>query len=215
MLPESGAYETTRPDPWFVITTTPRGGFLAGNSPPSRVVPILRPSQPLVSHLQDGDDVSETHMPVSRRRFCTSTCQAASGAALTVLIPACSGGSASPAGPSSTPSRLETMRGEFNGGTVRIMVGTSALANIGGAVLVESVAGVFLVARTDATAFSALDAVCTHQSCTITGQDGSTYVCPCHGSRYTRTGQVVGGPAPASLRRYATTFADGALTIAL
>ena len=41
-----------------------------------------------------------------------------------------------------------------------------------------------------ANAFTAIDAVCTHEGCTITGADGDTYVCPCHGSRYNRSGQV-------------------------
>jgi len=89
------------------------------------------------------------------------------------------------------------------------------LADVGGAVLVESTAGVFLIARTSASTFSAIDAVCTHEGCTITGADGATYVCPCHGSRYNRSGQVVHGPAMASLRRFSTTVADGVVTIAL
>jgi Rieske Fe-S protein len=66
-----------------------------------------------------------------------------------------------------------------------------------------------------ASAFTAIEAVCTHEGCTITGADGSTYVCPCHGSRYSRSGQVLAGPAKASLRQYATTFTDGIVTIAL
>jgi Rieske Fe-S protein len=40
-------------------------------------------------------------------------------------------------------------------------------------------------------------------------------VCPCHGSRYNRNGQVLAGPAKASLRQYVTTVADGVVTIAL
>jgi Rieske Fe-S protein len=91
----------------------------------------------------------------------------------------------------------------------------SALADVGGAALVESTAGVFLISRTSASTFSAIDAVCTHEGCTITGADGATYVCPCHGSRYSRSGQVMAGPAKASLRQYATTFTDGVVTIAL
>ena len=81
--------------------------------------------------------------------------------------------------------------------------------------LVESTAGVFLLARMSASAFSAIDAVCSHESCTVTGADGATYVCPCHGSRYNRSGQVLAGPARASLRQFATTFTDGVVTIAL
>jgi Rieske Fe-S protein len=89
------------------------------------------------------------------------------------------------------------------------------LADVGGAVLVESIAGVFLIARTNASTFSAIDAVCAHEGCTITGADDTTYVCPCHGSRYNRSGQVLAGPAKASLRQYASTFTDGVVTIAL
>jgi len=74
---------------------------------------------------------------------------------------------------------------------------------------------VFLVSRTSASGFTAIDAVCTHEGCTITGADGTTYVCPCHGSRYNRNGQVLAGPAKASLRQFATTFTDDVVTIAL
>jgi Rieske Fe-S protein len=45
--------------------------------------------------------------------------------------------------------------------------------------------------------------------------DGTTYVCPCHGSRYSRSGQVLAGPAKASLRQFSTAFTDGVVTIAL
>jgi Rieske Fe-S protein len=41
------------------------------------------------------------------------------------------------------------------------------------------------------------------------------YVCPCHGSRYNRNGQVQEGPARSSLRQYAATFANDVVTIAL
>ena len=92
---------------------------------------------------------------------------------------------------------------------------SGSLTEVGGAVLVDSIAGVFLLSRASASAFTAVDAVCTHEGCTINGQDGSVYVCPCHGSRYNRTGQVIAGPAKANLRQYATTFADGDVTIAL
>jgi len=45
--------------------------------------------------------------------------------------------------------------------------------------------------------------------------DGAIYVCPCHGSRYDRSGHVVLGPAQASLRQYPTSFAADVVTIAL
>jgi Rieske Fe-S protein len=98
---------------------------------------------------------------------------------------------------------------------VQTTVGGSALSQDGGAVLVESAAGKFLVARMSANTFAAVDAVCTHEGCTITGVSGTTYVCPCHGSRYSQSGKVLAGPATASLRQYPATFADGIVTIAL
>jgi cytochrome b6-f complex iron-sulfur subunit len=74
---------------------------------------------------------------------------------------------------------------------------------------------VFLVSRSSTSAFGALEAVCTHEGCTITGAAGDIYVCPCHGSRYSRSGQVVNGPAKANLRQYATSFSDGVVTISI
>jgi Rieske Fe-S protein len=139
----------------------------------------------------------------------------ASGTTLATLFSACAGGSSSPTSPSSMASVLTVSTGQFSGAGVRVTVGGSALDAMGGAVLVRSTAGVFLVSRVGASTFSAVDAVCSHESCTITGLDGSTYVCPCHGSRYNRNGQVLAGPAKASLRQFATTFTDGVVTIAL
>jgi cytochrome b6-f complex iron-sulfur subunit len=168
--------------------------------------------------------MSDTCTPVSRRRFCAGACQVASGATVVSLFAACGG--SSPVGPtptppggggggSSDPSPLGKLTGTFAGSTVRINTAGSALDTVGGAVLVESTAGVFLVARTDANTFVAIEAVCTHEGCTITGAAGNIYVCPCHGSRYDRSGRVVTGPAQSSLRQYATSAAAGIVTIAL
>jgi Rieske Fe-S protein len=112
-------------------------------------------------------------------------------------------------------STLGKLAGRFTGSGVQITVAGSALADVGGAALVESTAGLFLIARTGANTFLAVDAVCTHEGCTVNGADGNTYVCPCHGSRYNRSGQVMAGPARASLRQFPTTFTDGIVTIAL
>ena len=159
--------------------------------------------------------ITETNAPVSRRRFCAGACQAASGATLATLVAACGGGSSSPTSPSSQASKLGVSAGRFTGSAVQVNIAGTALTDAGGAVLVESTAGVFLLARMSASTFSAIEAVCTHEGCTITGADASIYVCPCHGSRYSRSGQVVAGPAKAALRQYATTFVDGIVTIAI
>ncbi|HEU5258982.1 MAG TPA: Rieske 2Fe-2S domain-containing protein [Vicinamibacterales bacterium] len=156
--------------------------------------------------------MSETKRPVSRRQFCAGACQVASGATLATLFSACGG---SPTSPSRPAAMLSVVPGRFAGSGVQVTVAGSPLDNVGGAALVESTAGVFLVSRTNASAFMAVDATCSHESCTVTGADGNIYVCPCHGSRYSRTGQVLEGPAKASLRQFNTTFADGVVTIAV
>lgn len=48
--------------------------------------------------------------------------------------------------------------------------------------------------------FTALSLVCTHLGCTVTVTPEGM-VCPCHGSRFDRTGQVLTGPAQRPLAR--------------
>lgn len=159
-------------------------------------------------------NASDARVDLSRRRFCTEACQAASCATLATLFTACGGSPTSPGGGGNVTT-LSTIAGRFSTGRVDVTVAGSALASEGGAAVIESAAGVFLLSRTSASAFTAIDATCTHEGCTVTNTDGDVYVCPCHGSRYTRGGTVVHGPAMASLRRYTTSFTDGVVTIAI
>jgi Rieske Fe-S protein len=158
--------------------------------------------------------MSDTTAPMSRRQFCAGACQVASGATLATLVTACGGSPTSPSGGGA--SALARVNGQYVQGTgVRVNVAGTALSGVGGAVLAESTAGMFLISRTGETTFTTIDAVCTHEGCTITGATATEYVCPCHGSRYSRTGQVQQGPARANLRQYANTVADGVVTIAV
>ncbi len=163
-------------------------------------------------------------LPRSRREFCAGACQVASGAALTALVSACGGGGTSPTSPtpgpgggSSSPgvSQLTSLNGSVVGGGVQVQATSGPLAAVGGAARVQSTAGSFLVTRTGQDSFTAVTAICTHEACTITGLSGSTYVCPCHGSRFTSGGQVLNGPATVSLQAFATSFSGGMLTIAV
>jgi Rieske Fe-S protein len=62
--------------------------------------------------------------------------------------------------------------------------------------------------------FAALSPICTHQGCTV-DVAGTHLVCPCHGSTYDREGNVVRGPAPQALRRYAVTRTEEAVVVDL
>jgi len=140
----------------------------------------------------------------------------ASCATLATMVTGC-GGDGSPTGPSGGGSAtdLTLLQGPFANARVRVTTTGTPLANVGGAARVESNAGLFLVSRTSDTTFTVIDGTCTHEGCIITGATATQFVCPCHGSRYSLTGQVQQGPAKASLRQYASTFADGVLSIAV
>ncbi len=67
--------------------------------------------------------------------------------------------------------------------------------------------------RDDAGGFTALSPVCTHLGCVVE-IEGSVLACPCHGSTYARSGDVLRGPAERALRRFPTTVEpDGTVVI--
>lgn len=79
--------------------------------------------------------------------------------------------------------------------------------------VVESVSRVVFVTRDPAAPESiiAMSGECTHLSCPVQKKtvaksetesgDGAPLRCPCHGGRFSRTGEVLGGPPPRPLRR--------------
>jgi len=63
--------------------------------------------------------------------------------------------------------------------------------------------------------YAVVSPVCTHRGCTV-DVAGDRLACPCHGSEYDRSGQVVRGPAERSLERYpAELTPEGELVIRL
>ena len=50
----------------------------------------------------------------------------------------------------------------------------------------------------DENGLHAITAVCTHLGCIVAFSD-TGFECPCHGSKYTRDGKVIAGPAPRPL----------------
>ena len=119
----------------------------------------------------------------TRREFCVRACQAVSLATFGSALQGCGGDS--PTSPSGSASSLPILNSTFVNGTAVLTIdAASPLAPVGGLALVRSAGGEFLVTRTSATTLTAVTAVCTHESCTITGFEGQIFVCPCHGSRY-------------------------------
>ncbi|NOY57314.1 MAG: ubiquinol-cytochrome c reductase iron-sulfur subunit [Calditrichaeota bacterium] len=68
--------------------------------------------------------------------------------------------------------------------------------------------------------FYAVSAVCTHLGCTvawdsqgITDHKEGIFLCPCHGSEFTKEGDVIRGPARRHLDRYHPSVEDGQLVV--
>jgi nitrite reductase/ring-hydroxylating ferredoxin subunit len=84
--------------------------------------------------------------------------------------------------------------------------------------LMESVAKVVFVTRDEEGAVLAMSGECTHLSCPVRNRSvalesgaEAPLSCPCHGGRFSRTGQVLGGPPRGPLRRLRLdTLPDGA-----
>lgn len=160
-----------------------------------------------------------TSVEETRRVFVVRACLAAAGATLGTSATGCGGGGGgSPTAPSPVTgaATLPTVAANVSGGQALLTIdGGSPLASVGGAALVQAGGTQVLVARTAQDAFSAVTATCTHEACTINGATGATFVCPCHGSRFSTSGAVLNGPATRALRQFATQFNGGVLAITL
>lgn len=70
------------------------------------------------------------------------------------------------------------------------------------------------VRKKDEGQFEALFMQCTHQKNQLIAE-GNGFICPLHGSRYTRDGQVKKGPSEHSLKKFNTLQDQGELVIEL
>ncbi len=154
------------------------------------------------------DDATHGGDQQTRRQFCLRAATLALGGSALGLA-----GCSSPTSPTSAPSLPIVNATALGAGATLTVDANSPLATVGGAALVQTNFNAFLVSRTSANAFVALSAICTHQTCTITGFGNQQYVCPCHGSTFDINGRVVGGPAPFALHMYSTQFVNNVLTI--
>jgi cytochrome b6-f complex iron-sulfur subunit len=74
-------------------------------------------------------------------------------------------------------------------------------------VTLDANSGIYLVRA--AEGFFALNAVCTHLGClTAWNQELGIIACPCHGSKFSRTGEKIEGPAPKPLPWLRTWVSD-------
>ena len=135
---------------------------------------------------------------LDRRRFVWL----ASGGAFAACLPGCATLAAT------------TVRGEGGAVTLRLSEHPQLRDPFGSLRMrTEGTQQLFYVLRQEDGAYIALSPICTHQGCTVQ-LVGRLLECPCHGSVYTREGEVVRGPAERPLRRLPVrTSADGDLIV--
>lgn len=86
----------------------------------------------------------------------------------------------------------------------------------GSLVVTVSSAIKLIVVRISATAFEVVSDICTHAGCGVAYDKVDKILkCPCHGSQYKVTGEVIMPPAMLALKRYMTRFDTAANTLTI
>lgn len=145
-------------------------------------------------------------MKASRRSFVVAT-----GTTLAGTLAGCGGGGSSPSTPSTpAPTPTPAPSGELH---LPLMgVGETVAAS---ARLVGELVTPLAVTRLGEAEAVTVSRICTHESCTVAlpGAPGATLDCPCHGSRFRTSGQVVNGPAARALSQFPTRIVGNEVVI--
>jgi cytochrome b6-f complex iron-sulfur subunit len=114
-------------------------------------------------------------------------------------------GDASPSGSNvTTPPAGTTFTVDLN--SALTAVGDSKVSN--GIILVRIAAG------NAVSSFTAVQVACTHEGTAINYNNSQgLFICPLHGSEFSKTGSLIQGPATTSLKQYAVTIAASTLTV--
>ena len=76
------------------------------------------------------------------------------------------------------------------------------------------VRGKFYLARLEDGGFLALSRTCTHLGCTVPWvEEEMKFACPCHGSNFDITGNVIDAPAPRALDIYPITIENNIIKV--
>lgn len=151
----------------------------------------------------------------SRRMFLRTACAPAVLASLGISLASCS--DANIAGPDEDdddPSPDEESGIAVSGNTIELDLtksDTQTLMETGGFLLISQ-ADTMAVNVGDST-IRAFTSICTHQQCTIDAFGSNVFQCPCHGSEFDTSGDVVNGPAEQALAEYSVSRSDNTVTI--
>lgn len=91
---------------------------------------------------------------------------------------------------------------------------SSQLTNVGDSITQGGVIVVRIGSDNTAASFTAVQVACTHQGTAIGyNETQGIFICPAHGSEFSKTGQVLVGPAALPLHKYTVTINGSALTV--
>ncbi len=110
---------------------------------------------------------------------------------------------------------LATYQGELQGETITIPRAEAfALAAANGIMMVnaKNLPIAIVVRRLADNSLTAVSTVCTHAGCEVRVLPGA-FQCPCHGSEYDVTGEVIDGPATKALQKFAVVENQDTITI--
>lgn len=130
-------------------------------------------------------------------------------------LASCGGSKSADPTPSGTTSTTTTTTTTTNNGGPLLSADLSTeLAAVGSSKVANGIILVRIAAGNTNTAFTAVQVACTHQGTAINYDNNQgIFVCPLHGSEYDKNGNVIMGPAVASLKHYTVSVSGNSLTV--
>jgi cytochrome b6-f complex iron-sulfur subunit len=121
------------------------------------------------------------------------------------LVSCSKGGNANPSGNNTTtPPAGTTFSVDLN----------SELTSVGDSKVSNGIILVRLATGNAVSSFTAVQVACTHEGTAINYNNSQgLFICPLHGSEFSKSGSLIQGPATSSLKQYAVAIAGSTLTV--
>jgi cytochrome b6-f complex iron-sulfur subunit len=101
-----------------------------------------------------------------------------------------------------------------SGGTTFSTDLSSSLTNVGDTKVSNGIILARVAAGNVVSSFTAVQVACTHEGTSINYNGGQgVFICPLHGSIFSKSGTVVQGPATTALKQYTISIAGSTLTV--
>jgi cytochrome b6-f complex iron-sulfur subunit len=113
-------------------------------------------------------------------------------------------GSPGPSNSNNTPPAGTTVNVDLN----------STIKNVGDQTVNNGIIIVRLATGNAASSFTAVQVACTHEGNSINYNNSQgIFICPVHGSEFSKTGALLQGPATSSLKQYTVSVTGTTLTV--